>query len=80
MNTDGRMLILSKIKLKYTTASLLKKNIPPQVHFAFCHEASGLESRKTPHKLFSLRERSKVSFSRNVDDKRKQYDREIFRN
>ena len=49
------------------------------MHFAFCHEAGGLELRKH-HKLFSLRERWKVYFSRIVDDKRYVYNEKPFRN
>ena len=50
VNTYVRVLISSKVKVKNCT--LLKNNIAPQVHFAFCNEAGGLESRKTFQIIF----------------------------
>ena len=47
VSTYIRVLILIKVKVKNCT--LLKNNIPPLVHFAFCN---GLSLRKTSQVIF----------------------------
>ena len=49
------------------------------MHFVFCNEAGGLESRKTQQVIFFKRMLEGI-FSRNVDDRIKQYDEKIFQN
>ena len=49
------------------------------MHFVFCNEAGGLESRKTQQVTFFKRMLEGI-FSRNVDDRIKQYDEKIFQN
>ena len=53
VNTGKKASIFSKVKVK--NCNFTKNNIRPQVHFAFCSEDGGLESRKTSQIIFFKR-------------------------